>query len=96
MPAMTLRLIPLSLLLLALFAHAQEDELPPDEVADLVDRYIDRGQESLREGNYEEARLRFSKALRRDPDRAEAYLGIAAAHRALGAYDEAKTTLAEL
>ena len=32
---------------------AQDDELPPDEVADLVERYVERGEVSLREGNYD-------------------------------------------
>ena len=48
----------LLLLLLALSfvpaLFAQDDELPPDEVADLVDRYVERGIESLREGSYVE------------------------------------------
>jgi len=83
------------LLLLTLPLAAQDDELPPDEVAELVDRYVERGQESLREGNYEEARLRFGKALKRDPQHATARLGIAACYRALGAYDKAETEITQ-
>jgi len=75
---------------------AQDDELPPDEVLDLVDRYVERGVESLREGNYEEARLRFKKALRRDPKNATSHLGIATCHRRVGAYDKAEAQLREL
>mgnify|MGYP002624862640 FL=1 len=75
---------------------AQDDELPPDEVADLVERYVERGEESMREGNYDEARLRFQKALRRDAADEKAHLGIAACHRALGAYDKAEAQLGKL
>ena len=50
---MRTRLLPL-LLLLGPVA-AQDEDLPPDEVADIVERYLERGVESLREGNYEEA-----------------------------------------
>jgi Tfp pilus assembly protein PilF len=76
---MTARLTPLCLLFLFAPVLAQDDELPPDEVADLVERYVERAEESLREGNYEEARLRFKKALRRAPKHPTARLGIAAA-----------------
>jgi tetratricopeptide (TPR) repeat protein len=82
--------------LLSTLLFAQDDELPPDEVADLVDRYVERGMESLREGSYEEARLRFRKAIKRDPKNRLARLGIAASFRALGAYDKAEAALKEL
>jgi tetratricopeptide (TPR) repeat protein len=93
MGRMTARLTPLCLLFLFAPVLAQDDELPPDEVADLVERYVERAEESLREGNYEEARLRFKKALRRAPKHPTARLGIAAAHRAIGAYDKAENEL---
>lgn len=93
MGRMTARLTLPCLLLLLAPLRAQDDELPPDEVADLVERYVERGEESLRQGNYEEARLRFRKALRRAPQHRTARLGIAAAHRAIGAYDKAEREL---
>ncbi|MHC4578344.1 MAG: tetratricopeptide repeat protein [Planctomycetota bacterium] len=84
----------LSLFLLLAPLLAQDDELPPDEVADLIDRYVERGEESLRQGNYEEARLRFRKALKRAPQHPTARLGVAAAHQAVGAYAKAEAELA--
>lgn len=92
MGAMNLRLLAL-LLSLALPVFAQDDELPPDEVADLVDRYVERGYESLREGNYEEARLRFLKALKREPANKQARLGVVTTHMRIGAYDKAEAEL---
>lgn len=68
---------------------AQDEDLPPDETSDLVARYLERGQESLREGNYDEARLRFGKVLKREPDNVEARLGNATTHRLAGAYEKA-------
>jgi tetratricopeptide (TPR) repeat protein len=93
MGRMTVRLTLLCLLFLLVPLRAQDDELPPDEVADLVDRYVERAEESLREGNYEEARLRFKKALRRAPKHPTAWLGIAVTHRVIGAYDKAEADL---
>jgi tetratricopeptide (TPR) repeat protein len=90
---MTARLTLLCLLVLFAPLLAQDEELPPDEVADLVERYVERGEESLRQGNYEEARLRFKKALRRAPKHRTARLGIAAAHRAIGAFEKAEKEL---
>jgi tetratricopeptide (TPR) repeat protein len=84
------------LLALASGAGGQDEDLPPDEVADLVDRYAARGTESLREGNYDEARLRYEKALRRDPAHRLAHLGIARCHVARGAYERADEALALL
>lgn len=84
------------MLLAALPALGQDEDLPPDEVADLVDRYVERGTESLREGNYDEARLRYEKALRRDPAQRLAHLGIARCHAARGAYDRADEALRQL
>ena len=69
--------LPASLFLLAIVVSAQ-DELPPDEVQDLVERYVERGVESYREGGYDEARLRFKKALKRDKSNLGARIGIAA------------------
>ena len=46
---------------------AQDEDLPPDEVADLIDLYVERGEESLRQGSYDEAKLRFQKALQKSP-----------------------------
>jgi len=91
-----MRLCHLYPLLLALPLFAQDDELPPDEVADLVERYVERGVESLREGGYEEARLRFQKALRRDKGNRRALLGVAESYRVVGAYDKAKAALQTL
>ncbi|MGQ0614357.1 MAG: tetratricopeptide repeat protein [Planctomycetaceae bacterium] len=87
------------LLLVAFFAphlRAQEEDLPPDEAEDLAAMYVGRGEESLRQGNYDEARLRFQKALRRDAGNRAARLGIVAAHRAQGAYGPAETVLQEM
>jgi len=84
------------LLLLATVLPAQDDELPPDEVADLVDRYVERGIESMREGAYDEARLRFKKALKRDPRHKGAQLGIARCYRLVGAYQKAQEALDQL
>jgi tetratricopeptide (TPR) repeat protein len=74
-------------------ARAQDADLPPDEAEDLVAMYNARGEESLRQGNYQEARLRFGKALARDPRNRTARLGVVAAHRAVGAYDAAENEL---
>ena len=65
-------------------AIAQDDLLPPDEVADLVDRYVDRGIESFREGSFDEAELRFKKALKRDPKSLRARMGLVRCRMALG------------
>ena len=81
------------LLPLPFLAFAQDEELPPDEVADLVERYVERGVESMREGSYDEARLRFSKALKRDGKHKQAQLGIAESYRRVGAYDKAEGVL---
>ena len=88
-------LLPLLLLLVTFPAlvGAQDDELPPDEVADLVDRYVERGIESMREGSYDEARLRFKKALKRDKKNQQAQLGIAAAYRMTGAYKKSEDAI---
>jgi len=84
-------------LLLACAALGQDDELlPPDEVSDLVERYHERGVESLREGGYVEARLRFRKALERDPEHVGARLGTVEAWKAFGAYDKARRELDKL
>ncbi len=96
MVAMSPRRILLLLALSAPIAHAQEDDLPPDEAEDLVAMYVGRGEESLRQGNYDEARLRFQKALRRDAGNRAARLGIVAAHRAQGAYGPAEEVLREM
>ncbi|MFQ5844170.1 MAG: tetratricopeptide repeat protein [Planctomycetota bacterium] len=90
------RLLLLLLLLPAVAVHAQDEDLPPDEIADLVDRYVDRGEESLREGNYDEAVLRFRKALRRDPAHRAARLGVVSSLRARGRYEQAERELSEL
>ncbi len=92
---MSLRFLLLCLCVLFLIAPvpAQDDELPPDEVADLVERYVERGEESLREGNYEEARLRFQKALKRDPKNKAAHRGVARSHQAYGAYEKDEAAL---
>ncbi|MGH7162437.1 MAG: tetratricopeptide repeat protein, partial [Planctomycetota bacterium] len=84
------------LLLLAVAAPAQDEDLPPDEAEDLVQLYVERGEESLRDGDYDEARLRFQKALRRDPAHRGARLGIAACFRAVGGYEEAEAQIREL
>jgi len=92
-------LLPATLILLAgttLVSRAQDDLLPPDEVQDIVERYVERGIESFREGGYDEARLRFKKALKRDPKHAGARLGIARCRMALGAYEEARDGLEQL
>ncbi len=87
-----------ALLLLALGVRglAQDEDLPPDEVGDIVERYAERGVESLREGNYDEARLRFGKAIRRDPAHKGSRLGLAACHGAVGAYGKARGELEAL
>ncbi len=89
-PLSALALLPL---LLPLRVAAQDEDLPPDEVGEIVERYAERGIESLREGNYEEARLRFAKALRRDPGHKGSRLGLASCHAAVGAYDKARAEL---
>jgi tetratricopeptide (TPR) repeat protein len=86
----------LALLLFAPALLAQDEDLPPDEVADLVDRYLERAEESLREGAYDEARLRFKKALKRDPKNANAQLGIARAYIYTGRYDKADKEIGKL
>ena len=92
-------LLPATLILIALFAlvsRAQDDLLPPDEVQDIVERYVERGIESFRDGGYDEARLRFKKALKRDPKHAGARLGIVRCQMALGGYDEARDGLEQV
>jgi len=79
----------LPFLLLLGTAAAQDEDLPPDETSDYATRYLERGEESLRDGNYDEARLRFGKVLKRDPENVEARLGNATAYRLTGAYDKA-------
>ena len=71
----------LARLILLVFAplFAQDEDLPPDEIADLVDLYVERGEESLRIGSYVEAQLRFEKVLARDPENRAAFLGIVSA-----------------
>lgn len=89
--------IPLALLLLAAPLLAGDDEdLPPDETEDLVQLYVERGEESLRQGEYEEARLRFGKAVQRDPKSRGARLGVARAWRAVGALDKAEAEIRAL
>ncbi|HEX5137415.1 MAG TPA: tetratricopeptide repeat protein [Planctomycetota bacterium] len=68
---------------------AQDEDLPPDETSDYIGRYLERAEESLREGNYDEARLRFTKVLKRDEGNADARLGVAKTYRLRGAYDKA-------
>ncbi|MHC4956587.1 MAG: tetratricopeptide repeat protein, partial [Planctomycetota bacterium] len=80
-------LLPASLILLAVIVSAQDELLPPDEVQDLVERYVERGVESYREGGYDEARLRFKKALKRDKKNLGARMGIARCDMQLGAYE---------
>src|SRR5512134_2044598 len=75
---------------------AQDDDLPPDETSDYVGRYLERAEESLREGNYDEARLRFAKVLRREPGNADARLGVATTYRLRGAYDKAEAEIDEI
>jgi tetratricopeptide (TPR) repeat protein len=94
--AMRLRRLLPALLVLTAPLFAGDDELPPDEVADIVDRYVERGYESLRDGSYDEARLRFEKALKRDPANEEAWLGTIVCDRDTGAYDDADEALAKL
>ncbi len=96
MRAMNLRHPLFWTLLFACAAFGQDDELPPDEVSDLVERYHERGIESLREGSYEEARLRFKKALKRNPKHVGARLGSVTAWKAYGAYGKARRELEEL
>ena len=55
-----------------------------------VERYVERGIESFREGGYDEARLRFKKALKRDPKNLGACMGTARCDLALGAYGKAR------
>ena len=74
---------------------AQDELLPPDEVADLVERYVERGVDSFREGSYDEAALRYRKALKRDPSNLGALLGLARCRMALGAYDDARAEIAK-
>ena len=93
---MRLRSLLPALLILTVPLFAQDDELPPDEVADIVDRYLERGLESLRDGSYDEARLRFKKALKRDPGNEAAWLGTITCYRDTGAYDKADSALASL
>jgi len=76
-------------------AAAQDELLPPDEVSDLVERYVDRGIESFREGSYEEASARFEKALKRDPKSLGARLGLARCRMARGGYAKARELLAQ-
>ncbi|MDH3591320.1 MAG: tetratricopeptide repeat protein [Planctomycetota bacterium] len=87
-------LLPLLILVPALVA--QDEDLPPDEIADIVDRYVERGEESMREGVYDEARLRFKKALRRDPGHVRAHLGTAWCYRVVGAYAKADAQIDKL
>lgn len=96
MPPMRALLLLAGCLSAAISARAQDEDLPPDEAAELVAGYVERGYESLRTGSYDEARLRFAKALRRDPARREARLGMAEAWRAVGNYDGAEAELREL
>ena len=86
----------LPLLLLLGPVAAQDEDLPPDETSDLVGRYLERAQESLREGNYDEARLRFGKVLKREPGNVAARLGNATTWRLAGAYDKADAEIEEL
>ncbi len=85
----------LPLLLLLVPVAAQDEDLPPDETSDLVARYLERGEESLREGNYDEARLRFGKVLKRDPRNVAARLGNATTYRLAGAYEKADAEIEE-
>jgi len=78
------------------YSLAQDDLLPPDEVQDLVERYVERGVESFREGGYDEARLRFKKALKRDPKNLGARMGTARCDLALGAYGQARTLIEKM
>ncbi|MEM8884082.1 MAG: tetratricopeptide repeat protein [Planctomycetota bacterium] len=84
-------LLPATLLLLP-FAPVlgQDDLLPPDEVADLVDRYLERAEESFREGNYEEAEARYRKALKRAPKNLEAQMGLAHCLYVVGRYEDTR------
>ncbi|MEE8106214.1 MAG: tetratricopeptide repeat protein [Planctomycetota bacterium] len=92
-----MRILPLLLLLLLMrTTSAQDEELPPDEAADMADLYVERGEDSLRLGSYEEARLRFEKALERVPDNKEARLGVARAHFAIGEYKKATEQIQKL
>ncbi|MCZ6787256.1 MAG: tetratricopeptide repeat protein, partial [Planctomycetota bacterium] len=75
---------------------AQDEDLPPDEVADLIDLYVERGGESLRQGSYDEAKLRFQKALEKSPGHRGARLGVVAADMAVGEYDKAMAQLEKL
>ena len=75
---------------------AQDEDLPPDEVADLIDLYVERGEESLRQGSYDEAKLRFQTALQKSPKHRGARLGVVAAHMAIGEYDKAVDQLEKL
>ncbi|MHC4938633.1 MAG: tetratricopeptide repeat protein [Planctomycetota bacterium] len=86
----------LPFLLLASVLFAQDDLLPPDEVADLVDRYVDRGIESFREGSYDEAEARFKKALKRDPKSLRAQIGLVKCRMALGSYSKARDLLEKI
>ncbi|MHC4408712.1 MAG: tetratricopeptide repeat protein, partial [Planctomycetota bacterium] len=84
------------LLLLVPAVFAQDDLLPPDEVADLVDRYVDRGIESFREGSLDEAEARFKKALKRDPKSLRAQIGLVRCRMALGGYSKARDILEQV
>ncbi len=86
----------LPLILLLGPVAAQDEDLPPDEISDYVGRYLERAEESLREGNYDEARLRFAKVLKREPGNAAARLGVATTYRLRGAYDRAEAEIDEL
>ncbi|MCZ6574257.1 MAG: tetratricopeptide repeat protein [Planctomycetota bacterium] len=88
-----LLLLPPLLALLVSPARAQDEDLPPDDVQDLVERYVARGDDSLRQGNYVEAILRFRKALRRDPKHRGARFGVVACLKTRGKYDEANEEL---
>jgi len=88
------RLLPLLLLLGP--ATAQDEDLPPDETSDYVGRYLERAEESLREGNYDEARLRYGKVLKREATNPEALLGTATTYRLMGAYDKAEAQIDQL
>jgi len=92
-----MRILPLLLLLFFVrITSAQDEELPPDEAADMADLYVERGEDSMRLGSYEEARLRFEKALKRVPDSKVARLGVARAHFAIGEYKEAAEQIRKL
>lgn len=55
--------------------------------------YYQSGQTSFAEGEYETALLYFSRALEKNPNKAEYYIGQGFTYAALGQYEEARTAL---